>query len=187
MKNLKKDRKKIVILIIIFSLILIFMYNLAKNRDVETRIQDDFIFFKLFNSASSINNHEKTNNNFNRYNMEVTKEKANYQEINLWQTIDMKSLVKEKVAPGTKGNFSINLTSNIDTEYEIKIVAKNEKPKNLIFEIKEPQGKIRATKSKNIPISWEWKYQINETQDIQDTKDGEKIKDYKFEICTIGK
>ena len=52
MKNLKKDRKKIVILIIIFSLILIFMYNLAKNRDVETRIQDDFIFFKLFNSAS---------------------------------------------------------------------------------------------------------------------------------------
>lgn len=99
----------------------------------------------------------------------------------------MKSLVKEKVAPGTKGNFSINLTSNIDTEYEIKIVAKNEKPKNLIFEIKEPQGKIRATKSKNIPISWEWKYQINETQDIQDTKDGEKIKDYKFEICTIGK
>lgn len=84
MKNLKKDRKKIVILIIIFSLILIFMYNLAKNRDVETRIQDDFIFFKLFNSVSSINNHEKTNNNFNRYNMEVTKEKANYQEINLW-------------------------------------------------------------------------------------------------------
>lgn len=40
--------------------------------------------------------------------------------------------------------------------------------------------------NKSIIINWEWKYEENKTQDIEDTKDGENIDKYNFLIYTIG-
>ena len=43
------------------------------------------------------------------------------------------------------------------------------------------------TENKSIVINWQWEYEKNETQNIQDTKDGEKLTKYNFTIFAIGK
>ena len=47
--------------------------------------------------------------------------------------------------------------------------------------------KLEKNKTKKIEINWEWPYEINEKENIQDTKDGKNIEKYAFEICAIGK
>ncbi len=49
----------------------------------------------------------------------------------------------------------------------------------------ELQGEI--SKNKRIVINWEWKYEENELEDKQDTKDGQTIGKYDFTIYAIGK
>lgn len=49
----------------------------------------------------------------------------------------------------------------------------------------ELQGEI--TENKSIIINWEWKFEINTSENLQDTKDGEKLKKYNFTIYVIGK
>ena len=34
-------------------------------------------------------------------------------------------------------------------------------------------------------INWEWKYYVNDAQDIQDTEDGKIVKNYIFEIEAV--
>lgn len=185
MEKIKKDRKKILVLIFIFIIILFFMYNLAKNNRLT--VQNDFIFLKLFSSEKLINNREKNNNQLNQYNIKVTKNSKNYKQIDFLQTIDAQTLVNERIAPGTEGKFNIILTSNLDMNYEIKLISKSPKPQNLIFQIKEEQGTIKAKETKKIPVVWKWEYYKDKKQDKQDTEDGENIEKYEFEICTIGK
>lgn len=185
MEKIKKDKKKILILIFIFTIILFFMYNLAKNK--KSAIQNDFIFLKLFSSEKLINNQETDNHKSNQYNIEVIKNSKNYKQINFLQTIDSRTLVNKKVAPGTEGHFNIILTSNLDTNYEIKLISKSRKPKNLMFQINEQQGTIKARETKKIPVVWKWEYYKDKKQDKQDTYDGKNIEKYEFEICTIGK
>lgn len=48
----------------------------------------------------------------------------------------------------------------------------------------ELKGKMKE--NKRIIIYWEWEYEKSETQNLQDTKDGENIKQYYFTIYTIG-
>ena len=81
----------------------------------------------------------------------------------------------------------------------MKIESKNDKPKNLNFKIEgkdkkynsleemenELQGQI--TKNKSIIIDWEWKYENNTNENMQDTKDGENLKKYNFTIYVTGK
>ena len=99
---------------------------------------------------------------------------------------------------GTEGAFEIILQANKKINYYIKFESKNEKPKNLSFQIagkdrkyykledmeKELRGECKG--SKKIIIKWKWEYQTNQTQDIQDTKDGENISKYNFLIYAIG-
>ncbi len=75
----------------------------------------------------------------------------------------------------------------------------NNKPENLVFQIegkdrkyekledleKELKGEINE--NKKIVIHWEWEYEKNTLQDIQDTKDGENIKQYNFTIYASGR
>ena len=58
MKNLKEDRRKILTLILIFSVILIFIYKIAQDKNLNP--QQDIIFFKLFNSNYSKKDGEKS-------------------------------------------------------------------------------------------------------------------------------
>ena len=36
-----------------------------------------------------------------------------------------------------------------------------------------------------VTINWEWKYDVNEKKDIEDTEDGENLKEYIFNMDTI--
>ena len=189
------------ILIILILVFIIFTFFSLKKID----LMDDFIIFKLF-SDSNVNlekiKKEKLNLNNSKeypiYEFNVSYKKTKLEGINLLDTIDNKTLVKEKVAPGTKGNFTIRIKSNEDINYEILFNSLNEKPKNLIFEYKNIKyqkledlqkdliGKIAKKETVDINISWEWEYKISSKEDIQDTKDGEKLKNYNFTIETIG-
>ena len=189
------------ILIILILVFIIFTFFSLKRTD----LIDDFIIFKLF-SDSNVNlekiKKEKLNLNNSKeypiYEFNVSYKKTKLEGINLLDTIDNKTLVKEKVAPGTKGNFTIRIKSNEDINYEILFNSLNEKPKNLIFEYKDIKyqkledlqkdliGKIAKKETIDINISWEWEYKISSKEDIQDTKDGEKLKNYNFTIETIG-
>ena len=189
------------ILIILILVFIIFTFFSLKRTD----LIDDFIIFKLF-SDSNVNlekiKKEKLNLNNSKeypiYEFNVSYKKTKLEGINLLDTIDNKTLVKEKVAPGTKGNFTIRIKSNEDINYEILFNSLNEKPKNLIFEYKNIKyqkledlqkgliGKIAKKETIDINISWEWEYKISSKEDTQDTKDGEKLKNYNFTIETIG-
>lgn len=181
MRNLKINRKKIVILILIFIIILFILFKILQSE--KFNFQEDLIFFKIF----GVGKIQEEGNEKSEYEIEVIKGKSNYKEIELLQTIDIKTLVNEKVAPGTKGSFNVFLTSNSDVDYEVEIIDKNNKPKNLKFEINEKVGKIEKDEVKKVEINWEWPYEINVEEDLQDTKDGENIDEFNFEICTIGK
>ena len=181
MRNLKINRKKIVILILIFIIILFILFKILQSE--KFNFQEDLIFFKIF----GVGKIQEEGNEKSEYEIEVIKGKSNYKEIELLQTIDIKTLVNEKVAPGTKGSFNVFLTSNSDVDYEVEIIDKNNKPKNFKFEINEKVGKIEKDEVKKVEISWEWPYEINVEEDLQDTKDGENIDEFNFEICTIGK
>ena len=72
-------------------------------------------------------------------------------------------------------------------KYEIKIIDKTGKPQNLVFIINNPNGIIHEGERKKVEINWKWQYEKNIESDNQDTKDGENLEKYEFEICTIGK
>lgn len=48
------------------------------------------------------------------------------------------------------------------------------------------KGKIKKSEEKKITITWKWEYENGKLQDIVDTEDGSKIKNYNFTIYTIG-
>ncbi len=208
MRDLRNNRKKIIILIIIFIIILCILFKISQSKNLN--IQEDLIFFKLFGISNMekvniekgeerekieltkenriIKNIESIENKFeNVYKIEVKEGKENYQDIDLFQTIDANTLVNEKIAPGTKGKFYVYLSSNSDIDYEMEIVGKNISPKNFKFEISNKEGSLEKNKVKKVEVNWEWPYEINEEENIQDTKDGKNIEKYNFEICTIGK
>ena len=190
------------ILIILILIFLIFTFFRLKRTD----LMDDFILFKLFSDSNiSLEKVQKEKLNLNNskeypiYEFNVSYKKTKLEGINLLDTIDNKTLVKEKVAPGTKGEFIIRINSNEDMYYEVYFNSINEKPKNLTFiynnnkyqtldELeKDLIGEIRKKETIDIEIKWEWEYKINEREDIQDTLDGEKLVNYNFTIETIGR
>ncbi len=74
MKNLKEDRRKILTLILIFSVILIFIYKIAQDKNLNS--QQDIIFFKLFNSNYSKKDGEKSK----QYKIKIDKENTYYKK-----------------------------------------------------------------------------------------------------------
>lgn len=189
---MKKQKRKIILIIILIILCLIFFQN---KKNPKREFQDELIFFKLFSSEQET----KENKKYQQYKFKLDYENIDYKDIKLTDTIKKDTLVQEKIAPGTKGNFEILLETNEKIYYQIKFESKSEKPKNLKFRINEEieeyekledmqhklQGEIKENKS--ITINWEWKYEENEIQDKQDTKDGQTIGKYIFTIYAIGK
>lgn len=208
-----KDRKKskkikyiLIIVILIFIIFLIF----RKNR---IDFMDDFIFFKLFSDSNvnssdlsqrslnqnKVENLSKTNTNYPIYEFNVSYKNTKFEGVDLLDTVDNETLIREKVAPGTKGKFKIRINSNEDMYYEVDFNSLNEKPKNLIFIYNNNKyqtldelegvlvGKIGKKETIDINIFWEWEYRIDTQEDIQDTEDGEKLLKYNFTIETIGR
>ncbi|MCI8759969.1 MAG: hypothetical protein HFJ34_02415 [Clostridia bacterium] len=198
---MKKRKKELILLIIVVLILIIFLF--PKNRNPNNQFQEDLLFFKLFSSnqeSKQPTRLSKNPKNTNQvvYDFQVSYKNIDFKNINLNETIKQDTLIQEKIAPGTQGEFEILLQSNTKMNYQIKFKSTNEKPKNLNFRIKgkdrkynqledmeqELQGEI--TKNKKITIEWKWDYEENDIQNFQDTEDGQKIKQYNFTIYTIG-
>lgn len=191
-------------MIIIFMCIILGLISFIKYDF----LQEDLLFFQFFNSRNPSDNIAKEGINENT--KEETKIKVMYftvqhkdkklKALNLKDTVDNKTLVYEKIAPGTSGRFDILLISNEDLNYKIEFESKSEKPTNLQFYTSENgksyhsleelgedlTGRVLRKEEKSIPIYWKWEYEISEEQDKQDTLEAKKIREYDFLIYVQG-
>jgi len=132
------------------------------------------------------------------------------QNVKLASTVDDNTLVDNKIAPGTKGSFSIKIDgegSDVGINYNIKVQNETQKPANLFYTYQgktytdlnelalEASGTINAddsNKVKEILVNWEWPYQTGSDEisksknDAQDTQDGKNISNYTFDIVVTG-
>ena len=206
-----KNRKKQYMIVIIIFICLIF---LIMHFTIYDFLQEDVIFFQFFNSKnqskdiSNINqsqikedrNQEEASINIKSISFNVQFQNTKLKALDLMKTIDEKTLVYEKIAPGTSGRFDIILHANQNMNYQIQFESKNEKPSNLFFYSTEEEkiyytleelgenltGKLLKNEEKTIPIYWKWKYETDENQDEQDTLEARKIREYHFLIYVQG-
>lgn len=171
MKNTTKYILILIILVIIF--IILNFYKSKKN------IFEDIMIFGLW-GGNGIKNEYEIN----------TQEPTH---IDVFSTINNR--YNKKIAPGSKGSFTIKFKRPADWNYKIIITERTSKPQNLVFSIgnqsflslEEMEEVIneKFMNTEKITISWEWKYYIDEIHDIQDTKEGEEAQKYLFEIEAI--
>ena len=180
--------------LIIASIVLIVL--IIYKKQINHKIQEDIIFFKLFSMQNYDSNNNEEKNNQIIFN--VSDEKSKEKSINLLDTVN-KVYIKEKVAPGTKGSFIIRIKTNKDIKYRLYFQSENDKPKNLVFNVynnanyyksleeisNEMYGMVRKNEEKILPINWKWEYEMSKANDIEDTEDGKKIAHYKFRILML--
>lgn len=178
--------KSYIILIIIIILLILFIAVYAKSSKEYSL--ENILIFNLFDNSVRHN-----------YYFEISNNRRQTRNVNLYQTLKIDSLVNEKIAPGTNGEFSITLESTEDVGYKIEFSSLNKKPKNMLFKIKHENGqydsleklsktlngKLKKGILKEINIEWEWTYETSEIENIQDTLDGINIKEYNFDINVI--
>lgn len=188
---MQKNSKKIKILIIISIILLSFvLYFKAQGKEYF----DDIFIFNLYQNQKN----QQTTTNPN-YTFDIKGRESSSVNISLFDTILSKAQVKEKIAPGIKGEFGICINcakAKTDINYNITFDNKNEKPKNLLFNIKgnkekynnieELEKHLKGITKKgsitNITIEWSWEYENNKKGNIQDTLDGQNINTYNFDI-----
>ena len=193
---------KILKLIVFLILLMLIVKVIFISSFYKIQKSDDFLFFKLFSKAD---------NQSEIYKFDVKYKNMKLKPINLLETADKKMGVYEKIAPGTKGKFSILLGSKQDLRYNIEFESLNEKPKNLKFSVAKNgenlvitdsleelsnklSGNIDKNTNINIEICWFWNYEENQDEknikqhdiDICDTEDAKNIKQYKFNVCVFG-
>lgn len=170
-------------------------------------LQEDLLFFQLLNSknqSKSVSNADKQeireDINIKTISFNVQYQNTKFKALKLNETIDKKTLVYEKIAPGTSGRFDILLNSNQKMNYQIKFESKNQKPSNLQFyalkdgkryaTLEELGNELTSTilenEEKIIPVYWKWEYEKDKEQDKQDTLEAKKIREYHFLIYVQG-
>ena len=201
---MKKEKKKIILFFIILVCIILFIINFIKYDF----LQEDLLFFHFLNFNNYSQNklaEEKEYTNKEEKNTKTIKFNVQYKDtdfkaLNLTQTIDNKTLVYEKIAPGTNGNFDILLSCNQNMNYKIGFESKNEKPTNLQFYTSKEEkkyntleklgeslvGTIFKLEKKRITVYWNWEYETNKINDEKDTEEAKKIKEYNFIIYVQG-
>ena len=208
-----RKEKKIIIITFIILIMLIFVFKSIKY----IFLQEDLIFFQLLNSKEKSNNLTKNDSNvtqeisdsrklnsknlsMKQFTFDVEFKNTKFKDINLYETIDQKTLVYEKIAPGTAGNFDIILNSNQKLNYMIQFESKNEKPLNLKFYLSGDEtkydtleelddiltGVVSKSEEKVICINWEWCYENDKENNIRDTNDAKEIREYNFLIYVQG-
>ena len=203
-KNKNKKRKIIIILIILLIIVIWFLSKSNLNF-----FKDDIIFFKNFYSSQGIgenNKENEENQNSQIYNsnsdnvFRISTKKSETRETSLFSNISNETNWNRIIYPGTKGEFSIQLYGQENLNYQIIFQSKNQKPKNLVFKEKGRDnyyetlealgetltGNIEKGEMKEVTIEWQWQYETNENGDMQDTKDGNELKEYSFLIIARG-
>lgn len=182
--------KKTICIVAIISIIIILV--LMQKSTSGTEKYDDITIINLWNKTVKEKEKEE-------YVFEIKNATSQFKNVNLMQNVDENTLVNEKIAPGTEGEFAIVLKTNKNTniEYKIEIEAENEKPEYLsfcipgekeeYFDIKELnkrlKGNMKSESIKNIPIKWQWKYEGEQkNQDESDTKAATKLEEFNFKI-----
>lgn len=213
---MKKKKKIILKLILILILIILFLEIFFLKGLSNVQKIDDFLFLKLFSNGGSLSKVTQNSEDYSIrvedgkyqkvYNFKIDYRNMDFKSIDLAETIDKKTLIYEKIAPGTSGSFDILLDSNQSLKYKIEFNSINEKPQNLNFkalkngeilgevntleELSEKlTGYINQNEKINITINWYWDFESQQDQeitDIQDTKDSENIKRYQFNVCALG-
>lgn len=177
--------KKRYVISIILILIIVLIFNKSDNKN----IIKDVLIFNLWNDIGGQNEYI------------INPERKI--KIDIFQTIEYEKETNreisykthKKVAPGSNGNFTIKLSKPVKTNLKINLSESGVKPKNLIFiigkqkynSIKQMEEEIthKLQEEGRIIINWEWQYYNNLQNDIQDTKDGESLDKYYFEIQAI--
>lgn len=170
-------KKKIKILIIILILIIIIFKFYKSKKD----ILNDIIIFSLWNDIGKDKEYV------------INPQKDENIQINIFQTIE--NGIYKKIAPGSYGKFTIRLIKTKEASCEIILREITKKPQNLIFKInnqtynsfEEMKEKIskEIIEKNEVTINWNWKYDTNQEEDMEDTNDGEKAQKYLFEIKAI--
>lgn len=174
-----KRRKNIVLII----MILILLFILFKFYKSHINIYDDIMIFSLWENDGMAK----------EYIINPIKEQT--VQIDIFQTIYNSNKIHKKIAPGSYGSFVIKLMRPINSNCKIEVIDTMSKPQNLVFELdgqefetlKDMEQKLneKFAVQNIITINWEWKYENNEEGDKEDTRDGENIKKYVFEIKAI--
>ena len=144
------------------------------------------------------------------WSFKVNENEEKLQTISLKSTINNSSLVNNKIAPGTEGEFQIKLDatgSEVGINYVIKFENESQKPTNLKFtydgktynSLKNLQQDLTGTinandenKVKAITVGWNWKYETGNTaqeiasNDLIDTQDAKQMINYTFDIIVTG-
>lgn len=144
------------------------------------------------------------------WNFKVNENEEKLQTIALKSTINNSTLVNNKIAPGTEGEFQIKLDatgSEVGIGYIIKFENESQKPQNLKFiyngntynsltELqKELVGTINANdecKIKTLTIGWNWKYETGNSEkeisknDLIDTQNAKQMSNYSFDVIVSG-
>lgn len=203
-----KYKEKLIKLILILSLIIIFSIIFLNTNFSKVHKNDDFLFLKLFFKGEDISTQVNSSKQMNqeKYIFRVNYKNMNFKSINLLDTYDKKTSINEKIAPGTKGSFYIQLNSNQNLKYQIKFQSINEKPKNLKFKALQGEkllaesntlevlseklyGYIRKNEEININVCWYWDYEEKidtDINDFQDTIDSQNIRKYQFNVFVLG-
>lgn len=173
-------KKKITILVILLIILVLILNCFSKTKKINF---EDIIIFGLWQDIGK-------DNEF------VLDTKSNKSVlVNIYKTIKGGRKLYQKIAPGTKGEFIIRLKRDEGLKCKIIINNVTQKPQNLEFSLnnityyslEEMQKEINNILSEKdeVTINWEWKYDIDEQNDIEDTKDGEIAKEYVFRMDTI--
>lgn len=144
------------------------------------------------------------------WSFKVNDKEDKIQTISLKSTANNETLVNNKIAPGTQGNFQIKLdasNSDVGIDYVIKFENETQKPQHLKFiyegntfnsitELGQAlSGTINANtenKTKVLDIEWRWDYETGKTSqeiitnDKKDTEDAKNINNYTFDIFITG-
>lgn len=140
----------------------------------------------------------------------VNESSQRIETIKLTDTVDATLLANGKVAPGTKGEFTIDVDATgteVGVNYEVKFANETNKPTNLVFTYngekfttlanlaEKLKGSILANdaqKAKSFTIKWQWDYETGtgETEiaknDAIDTQEGIGNLDYTFDVIVTG-
>lgn len=144
------------------------------------------------------------------WNFKVNEKADKIQTISLKSTINNGTLVNNKIAPGTEGNFQIKIDatgSDVGINYIVKFENESQKPTNLKFtydgetynSITELEKVLTGTinsndqnKVKTLMIGWNWKYETGSSaqeiaaSDIVDTQNAIQINNYTFDVIVSG-
>ena len=144
------------------------------------------------------------------WSFKVNENEEKMQTISLKSKTNNSTLLNNKIAPGTEGEFQIKLDatgSDVGINYIVKFENETHKPTNLKFMYdgktynslselqKDLTGVINADeqeKTKVLTVGWSWKYETGSTQteitasDLIDTKEAKEIKNYTFDVVISG-